>query len=304
MLPRIMKRSDILFFTILLTAAVCGSVCADMADLDAALNMQKKKPRHRTYSTQATLHDQNLVVPSGPNEEEQALDEAMRKKNAALDQAASLSRQRTPAPRMTVPRTDLQQNSNWLIPETEEENPLSADDQEDSWLVQEMLRQQDIKKDEILLKEEEDLVQKQLRDRQRMQSLKMNRPQQSPLTSSPFFNRKTEQKQSTTGLQTPFADPASSRNREPTSGLSPFSANQPKATSGIIAKPFDLKNIRERAELTPEPKKESPFDLSSKWDSPQKKLSPLESIKKSAPINRKNPFEENTMPTFKHSIWD
>jgi hypothetical protein len=261
-------------------------------DLDAALEAQKQKAKRRVYSESAIIEDQNLTVPTTPTEQDKELEKKLR----AMEEEAN----RPSAPPMLTPAPaarPVTPAKNWLTPAilSPEQDPANSSDpsQENDWLSKEVERQQ--RKDSGTAKESEDeLVNRLLREK--------NNPK-SPLSEPKKPERSSP---ATTGLPTvPSSRPSGSpglptipaRTEQPT--LSPFSPVKP---STVNDNPFRAPSARDKSKE----KSQTP-DISSGLGEAEPETgstSPIDLLRKSSPINRKDPFAADPIQGFKSSIWD
>jgi hypothetical protein len=308
---RVMK--SLIFRTLAMLAVLAGTgVSVAAEDLDAALAAQKTKSQRRVYSEKVSLEDHNLEVPRTPTEEEQELDRKLREIDAKMDsQTAPSTRPTMPGSIATVPKPG--ENKNWLTPALLDNDAIMAqtNQTEDSWLVQELDRQKELKSQESAKKENE-LVEKLLREKTQPQSSspEKDRLKQYQLAPPKLFGSK-EKDADIPSYMTPKSgtpDPLSSIRPPPKkdSSVPPplFSQEAAKLSSALDKDP--LRSTRNPL-LNPTPgspsrKPDSVF--SSGRNAPDLvPLTPLEMIKKSSPINRANPFADDPMPEFKTSIW-
>lgn len=162
---------SLIFRSLAIMAILTGAGIPVVAeDLDAALAAQKAKVNRRSYSEKVTLENHNLEVPRTLTEEEQELDRKLRGMDAKMDnQSAPSAMPMAPRPVAAVPQPG--ENKNWLTPASLDNDAAMAltNQTEDSWLVQELDRQKELKSQESVKKETE-LVEKLLREKTQPQS--------------------------------------------------------------------------------------------------------------------------------------
>ncbi len=283
-------------------------------DLDAALAAQKTKAQHRVYSEKVPLENHNLEVPRTPTEEEQELDRKLREMDAKMDRQSSPSTMPVmPDPTATVPKPE--KNKNWLTPALLDDDAAMAqtNQTEDAWLVREMDRKKELKSQEARKKENE-LAEKLLREKTQPQSgsPELDRLKQYQLAPPNLFGSKDKDKDADApsymtpknGTPDPLAAIRLTPKKEPLAPPPLFSPEAARISSALDKDP--LRSTRSPL-LNPTPgslagKPVSVFP-SGRNVPDLVPLTPLETIKKSSPINRANPFEANPMPEMKTSIW-
>ena len=280
-------------------------------DLDAALEAKKKKAKRHVYSERALIEHREIVIPKTLSEEEKALDRNIERLENELDRQI-IPPQDTVAPRVFSPTPATPKN--WLTPtllDTENEDLLSSEKNDSSWIGQELERQKSIQIHEKELAEEEALVNKLLREGSRNDySIEKN-----PLHTY----ESTFQRQLAPGV-TPSAPAYSSFNplgtppskKTSSSKLRPQFSPAMRSDSGIIKPAFSSAPASSSSPRTPgwrpqfgSSTKKPPSGFTSRWDSEKPKpLAPLKRVRQSSPIHRKDPFSDDFMPEIKTSIWD
>lgn len=289
----------------MLLAGVVMTSSAMADDLDKALDAQKKKPRHRVYSTSAVLDDQNLVVPQEPSAEDQALNEKLRE----------LEKQRPPENmlpsrmvklRPATMRARLTQNKNWLTPDlmedsSSEDSPFEQEDP--SWLADELERQS-LAKEDAFLKEQEKIdamVQEKIRAASSPQ-LEQLKAYENPADRILQRNDTSLISAPQTRFSTPVEPPI-------------YSTQQLQSRNSTLFVPVTYLGRKEQSASPPAPRssvlfpKTTPSQPSSglppKWDAPKTEpLKPLERVRKSSPFFQKDPFSDDIIPKGNSSIWD
>jgi hypothetical protein len=293
------------YLLLLVISATALPVQSD--DLDAALEAQKKARRH-VYSERATLHNQELVVPKAPTEEELALDRKLREMERALDQKASITpRDGTrPPPRPVRP---VQENKNWLTPALMDEDAalsLADDGSDSSWILNEMERQKSIKEEKLAIQEEDrrvaDLLKRE--DRQEIESTQLDRLKRyEQLPGMLPGNRRDDTQSSYSTLQQSLSLVPSGRQSRITDKPALFSPAAARASSQpeqpdpfkLSSSRINFQSLTERREA--EAKKNSPFTPS--WErKTTRQPTRLETIRKSRPIHQADPFADDGSSTF------
>lgn len=296
----------------LVLIAIALPVLAAADDLDAALEAQKKASQRRVYSENAVLGDQNLTVPRAVSAEERDLDRRLRESDARADSRPSLA----PAPFNPVPAATPQpaQNRNWLTPALLDETAAlsTAIEAEEDWVARELDRQRDlrVKESDLLLKEKEnEKVDRALRESStRPMSIlpeldRLREFQSGPqnITASgpgvPAYS--TPQKNSAGLAARPSRREISAPSSQPYSTGLPESspATSGRALRAPLLSPYDLQGSG--------PGSSASSGLSPDWNARETApLTPVQMIRKSAPINRPDPFKDDYMPRMKGSIWE
>ncbi len=268
--------------------------------LDAALDAQKKKNARRVYSERARLSDLNIVVPKTVSEEEKSLDRDLRRMEDELD------RQVAPMRGMTVPlRTAPVANppKNWLTPVLlEKDDAPLADEEEPSWIVRELERQDAIRLQKIAIEQETAQLEKQLREdlRQANPYPSVSSPTHSPINPNPA---------SQYNVRTPSGNFLSTE-RGVTPERSSSFLSPARRDSGVIdssfssRKPFSSQPTSVHSGFNRPSQKANSLFSPSRTDKKEKPLSPLKRVRQSSPIYRKDPFADDFMPEIKTSIWD
>jgi hypothetical protein len=307
---RVMKS---LGFKYLALAAILAGAAIPVSakDLDAALTAQKTKVPRRVYSEKAVLENHNLEVPRTETEEELALDKKLREMDAKMDsQSAPATMQMQSRPVATAPQPV--ENKNWLTPALlDDDAAMAATNQtEDTWLVRELDRQKELKSQEAVKKETE-LVEKLLREKTQPQSSspEVDRLKQYQLAPPNIFGSKDKDDAPAymtpkSGTPNPLATIRLTPKKDPLAPPPLFSPEAARISSAPDKDP--LRSTRSPL-LNPtlgSPSRKPVSVFSSGRNAPDlAPLPPLEMIKKSSPINRANPFEDNPMPEMKTSIW-
>ena len=284
----------------LLLAGIIIPASAD--DLDAALEAQKKKVQRQIYSESAQLDDQNLTVPRTQTEEERLLDRKLREIEARASVTVSPQTQSG----AFIPQRDPvapSGNQNWLTPAVLDEAAamsLTGSTKED-WLARELDRQKEIKSQESLKKENQ-LVEKLLKEQSPMRasSPETERLKQYQLTRPDFDSSGPSSGSAYISPQTGRPDPMAAvrpvPKKEPPSAPALFSPEAARISSS--SKPVSSSLISPIQNPAA-----SEFSAGRNSSEPVQ-LTPLQIIKKSAPINKANPFADDHMPQIKSSIWD
>jgi hypothetical protein len=283
-------------------------------DLDAALAAQKKKAQRQIYSESALLEDRNLTVPKTRSEEERLLDKKLQEMDARAAADASdqnLTGRSSPAQLPSLPV----ENKNWLTPAMLDEAAAMStpDSKEDDWLAKEKERQKSLKDQESVRKENE-LVDKLLREQTQptahvtseMERLKKYQigPQnfnaaKDPVSASPGYKIPQSQR----------ADPLAAVRLTPKkqAPVAPaiFSPEAARLSSALDKDPLAATRSPLLNSSIGAPSRKGPSIFSSGLSEPETApLTPLQMLRKSSPINRQNPFEDDHMPQIKRSIWE
>jgi hypothetical protein len=301
--------------TFVLAALLAGTGSPVPAeDLDAALAAQKQKAQRRVYSDSALLENRNLEVPKTQTKDEEELDKKLREMEARLDREAAENPMQ-PQSRPATAVVPAAEDKNWLTPAMMDETASVSltNALEEAWLKQELDRQKEKKAQEALVNENNQ-VEKLLREKTQLQP---GLPEQSPLKKfqpAPSLNIIGSQNQNVpapaymtpkSGTPDPMAAIRLTPKKETSSAPPLFSPQAARAASALDNDP--LRSSRSPS-LTPSlgaPQRSSPFGYPSSSDDPEPvKLSPIEMIKKSSPINRADPFSDDHMPQINGSIWD
>lgn len=305
----VMKRS--IFHVWVPAVLLAGLYGVYAEDLDAALAEQKQKAQRRVYSSRAVLEEQDLQVPRDPTSEELELDRKLREMEAALDAEAEA---RGPGPVMQ-PRPAVQavlpeERNNWLTPAILDERAAMSvtNDAEDSWVAEELLRQ----------REQRALLEAAEQERARTDRVLL---EQIPQQSAPGLDRIRDYQPVPQGAPG-SPSPAAASYMTPQSGIpDPLAAIRPgvKNEAPVLFSPAAVRPSAAMEREPFEPARRPSFtprlgsaapqsrtEFSSEWNEPpaQQPLSPLESIRRSAPIHRDDPFSEDLMPQIKTSIWE
>jgi hypothetical protein len=292
-------------------ASIGTAVVAE--DLDAALEAQKKKAARRVYSEKAQLEDRKLTVPHAQSEEERLLDKKLREMDAEMDARPALTpNEVVPRPAAFMPRP--QEDKNWLTAAVLDDlqSASMTNETDDDWLARELKRQRDLK-DQESLTQENAMVEKILRDGTGSQPVRpeMNVLEKYQLPQPGILggNRKT----TGPGYMTPQSgtpDPMEAvrwtPKKDPAAAPALFSPEAARLSSSV------QNSIRpgQTPSFTPTPgvpvrKASSVFSYGRDRSDPEPApLTPIQMIRKAAPINRSNPFAEDHMPTVNTSIWD
>lgn len=300
----------------LLAAILAGSALADDG-LDEALAKLKKTPRRGNYSRRAELYDQEMTVPTELSDEEKMLDQKLRQLEKEMENKAQIVSQQYSAPQMVMPRVQVQENKNWLTPELldgtiSKEAGLDKQD-DDSWVAAELDRQKSIRMEREAL-EQANAKQNPLfgqslqwdnsatklhsyeRSLEEIISVQKD-PASAPRDNNTLNNYFSERKERP---ESPFS--LSHKNREEQEpAFNSFTRSKNESGFGMPRQPLSQKPSYEspwKTATAPQPSEPS-------WE--QKKsqpLQPLERIRKSSPVYKRDPFSEDLMPTLKKSIWD
>ncbi|MEI7851073.1 MAG: hypothetical protein WCH86_04510 [Kiritimatiellales bacterium] len=309
-----LKVMKLLIFRMLAMLAILAgaAISVPAKDLDDALAAQKTKATRRVYSEKASLENQNLEVPRTQTEEEQELDRKLREMDAKMDSKSAPSPgQMQPDSGATVPHPV--ENKNWLTPALMDNDTAMAqtNETEAAWLARELVRQKELKSQKAETKESE-LVEKLLREKTKppSSSPELDRLKQYQLAPPKIFGGKDKDADAPSYM-TPKSgtpDPLAAIRLTPKKELSAppplFSPEAARISSALDKDP--LRSTRSPL-LNPtpgSPLRQPGSAFSSGRNTPDLvPLTPLETIKKSSPINRANPFEANPMPEMKTSIW-
>jgi len=283
---------------------------APAEDLDAALEAQKKKAHRRVYTDSALLQNQDLTVPQTPSEIEAAADKEFYEAEERLNVSSAPRPKATPPAPVKTPA----QNKNWLTPalmEKEEEK-----EEELQW--SDYSKKADFHNQEGVtpkMSEERELIDQMVQERLQQPSPDTTL-QTAPTDFQPLPKyaapqsapNRAGQGPATPSYRTP-ADIArmnllpsvgSGKEKPSQSGLKLF------APSSAIASPEARDNSLQfqRSTLNPHIRTSAPQAPLNMLNQNTKPFSPLEQIRKSSPINQRDPFSENYMPEFKKSIWE
>ena len=298
-----MKRTTILYVTLAIGLAL--SAGADDV-LDAKLNALKTKTQQRTYSTRALLNDQNFIVPKAATDEEKALDAKIMAMDKQPDQVPTvLARPSLPSP--YIPRPEQEEPVNWLTPALFDDAAAknnSSDEDGDSWIAMELLRQKNIKLGEVEPADGQVMFNQQPWSEMPNGSVTSYNPLKgyndslpniysSDLTTPTTWQASTEDsgfiydRDQTPELNTLRSDPDST-STQPDSWLSR------SIDSGVSS----ASTLPER--FLPFGKTQVPS-----WTTPDSETpAPSKRIRRTLPTPTENPFEEDLMPIIKTSIWD
>lgn len=278
-----------------IAGACLASIQAE--SLDEALNKQKEIARRRVFSQPAALSDQNLVVPKSPTEEDLELDRKIEALERELDEQAIANPVRPTQPNRplaNVPQTE-EENKNWLTPAMLDQDAALNKPEEDSWLTQELERQEQRKLEE----EEQRLLKQRMSER-------VGPVQNDPRNQYDFPERKlppinTYERPSYLSEREPIAI---SEPRQEQSPIVPKNSSMFAPTdytgSSIVEEPFSTS-----IQPTIRPEQNRPRKSSTiEWETPSSRQSPLNRVKKSSPIHKRDPFSDDFMPDIKTSIWD
>ncbi len=304
-----------IFSVFTLSAVLFSAACPAVADdLDAALEARKKTVRQHVYSEKAQLDDRNLLVPKTPTEEERALDRKLKQLESSLNNPPATG----PAPAARRPSGPVPvPKGNWLTPallDPDAAENLSVKKAGPSWVREELDRQKTLQEHKDGLAREEALVNKILRE----DSRKSSSATDSPLKQYESALRNTIspgiQPAARRVLSTPF-ESISQKEKSAVAERTPRFFPAARVNSGVIRPSSLLSPSQPRPPSTPpvrwtpqagasKPKQAaSPFavDWNAKKPTP---LSPVERVRRSSPIYRKDPFSDDFMPGLKNNIWD
>ena len=310
-----MSMSGRLFLSAVLLLSAAGLAQAEDI-LDAKLNALKKKVQRRTYSTAATLNDQNLIVPQGATEEEKALDKKIREmEKEAVSAPGMISRQVPPLRSVSRPRTEQESSANWLTPALLSEITGGDDSQQeadgDSWIIEELNRQKTIQQEKLNKEEEKKLVEQRLKGQ-----LQLN-----PSTASTPLNTYGEALQNiiSVGPANPFSTPSylesarsvysrseePARNSEPATPLksSVFSTSEPRESTFPARRPSSASRLSEfKTSPNRTPSTTPPSGQTPSWETPEEPF--RQRVRRTAPGYEDDPFEENPLPGLKKNFWE
>ena len=293
-----------------------GAASSFSEDLDAALEAQKKKAQRRVYSDSALLTDQKLTVPRTPAEEEKELDKKLREMDAERDAKpaglALMPRAVTPAPRPV-------EDKNWLTSAMldKDASMTQTNEDENAWLLQELERQKERKVNEAV-KQDAAKADKLLREKinQQGNSPEQERLKQYQLAPPKLFGSREKEKPDSnaplymvpkSGTPDPLGAIRLTPKKEKSVAPALFSPEAARISSVLDKDP--LKSTRSSA-INPSlgvPSRSSSAGsvFTPRRDVPKTvPLTPLETIKKSSPINRPDPFVNDYSQPFKSSIWE
>lgn len=298
----------------LLTVITVSTGSSFSEDLDAALEAQKKKAQRHVYSDSALLTDQKLVVPRTPTEEEKDLDKKLREMDA--------EREKTPSglplvPRPVVPASRSAEDKNWLTPAMldNDTSMTQTNEDENAWLLRELERQKERKVNEEV-KQEAAKADKLLREKinQQSNSPEQERLKQYQLAPPKLFGSKEKEDPNTPSYMVPNSgtpDPLTAIRLTPKKEkqIEPaiFSPEAARISSSLDkdALKSTRSSVLNPGLGAPSRPSSAPSVFSPRRDVPKTApLTPLETIKKSSPINRPDPFVEDRTHPFKTSIWE
>lgn len=313
--------NQILHNTVLISLFCVTAMQLQADDLDAALEAQKKKARRHVYSERAQLHDQNLIVPKEPTEEDEELDRKLREMERKLNTSPSAIAPRRSLTRpVRRPPTPTAEQENWLTPallDEDAEMSLFKDESEDNWLLDEMQRQRTLGENPAAQQEEDLLVDDLLKREQQTQSLRQA-PQLEQLKTYENLpgllssGTKEEDRPSyltPQGRPNPFSTSSSVRpirRRSRTSvpeepALFSPEAARAAANPSSNVNPFRPATISGIQALTKkkEPSSQTGNVFTPSWEKKDAKPpSPLEKLRQKRPINQPDPFAEDGLPGF------
>ena len=309
-----LKVMKLLIFRMLAVLIILTGIGFPVAaeDLDAALAAQKKKAQRRIYSERALLADQNLEVPRTQTEEERELDKKLREMDAKMDsKSGPKTLQMQPNPSTTVPRPV--EDKNWLTPALMDNDTAMAqtNQAEDAWLTRELDRQKELRAKEAAVKENE-LVEKLLREKTQppSSSPEQERLKKYQLAPPKIFGSKDKDADAPayltpkSGMPDPLAAIRPSPKKELPAPPPPFSPEAARISSTLNKDPLKSTRSPLLSPTSGSPSRKPVSVFSPGRNTPEPvPLTPLEMIKKSSPINRANPFEDDHMPEMKTSIW-
>lgn len=299
-----MKQAQLYVILLLLAGAVL-QIQAD--DLDAALEAQKKARRH-VYSERATLHNQELMVPQAPTDEELALDRKLREIERALDQKATVTaREGTqPSPRLTRP---VPENKNWLTPALMDEDAaisLSDNKSDSDWILNELERQKTIKEEKIAFQAEERQIADLLKQESQpdVQSPHLDRLKDyEKLPGLISGERRSDRESSFSTAQQSLSLVPTSRQSKKTDEPDLFSpaaariSTQPAQPNPFkpSSSPMSFQSLTEKREAAT--KQNNPF--AQFWEPKKNRQpTPLEKIRQARPIYQSDPFADDGSSTF------
>jgi len=282
-------------------------------DLDAALAAQKKRAQRQIYSESALLEDHNLTVPKTQSEEERLLDKKLQEMDAraATDSSEqNLTGRSNPAQLPSLPV----ENKNWLTPAMLDEAAAmnTPDSKEDDWLAKEKERQKSLKDQEAARRENE-LVDKLMREQTQPAYVtsEMERLKKYQIGPQNFSADKDQGSASSVSKlpQSQRVDPLAAVRLTPKKQTPAAPAIfSPEAARLSSAPDKDsLQAVRNPllSSSLGTPSRKSPSVFSSGLNEPETvPLTPLQMLRKSSPINKQNPFEDDHMPQLKRSIWE
>ncbi len=263
--------------------------------LDAALEAQKKKKARRVYSERAILTDLNIAGPKTISAEEKRLARDLRRLEDELDRQAPPPMRGMTVPRQVAPVAT--QAKNWLTPELldKREEPL-ADEEESSWIVRELERQDAIRFQKAEIEKETAQLEKQLREDSRQVDPyhSASLPALSPINPNPA---------SQYNVGTPSENFLSTE-RGVTPEKSHSFLSPARHNSGVIKPSSYSRSTSTQSEFNRSTQKPNNTFSLGRTDKKEKPISPLTRVRRSSPIHRKDPFADDFIPEFKTSIWD
>lgn len=285
-----MKRFFLLWIAGFLTTFGLFSFAQD--DLDDVLATQKKKAQRRVYSTPAQLDEQDLVVPTGPTEQEIEID----RKLEALEKELDLQAKKNPIAQRAQPNPAITQkpleNKNWLLPAVldSKQSEAMTTSEENSWVLKELTRQQAIREEKAALEKENELVNKRLQE-----EMKPKRFTESALTPQA---RSIVEPFTPSEILRPLPSRPKPTQQSRSRNASLFS---PDYTGSEETSSSSRKTI-----VSPFIRTRSSEASSISWDDADKQQNstPLKRVRRSSPIFKDDPFAEDHMPNIKTSIWD
>lgn len=308
-------------FFILLSATAAITASSFAEDLDSALEAQKKKARHRTYSDHVLIDDQKIAVPHTQTEKEKDLDDKLRDLDAKMDARPTPAMQPGPAQQQPASATAQPlENQNWLAAAIKDNGAATAltNEAENAWVAQEMERRQGLKAEEAALAKENEKAKKILSEKPKHQSsyTELDRLKQYQIDpqktiggigkdkdpdAPSYMTPRSEQLDPLVAIrltpkkEIPVAPPLFSPEAARISALKkdPLRSTKSPALSPGLNPYLN----------SPSSPAQSDFSLNPKASKPAP-LTPMQIIRKSSPINRPDPFAEDNMPKIKKSIWE
>lgn len=308
----------------LLAAVLAGTSAADDG-LDEALANLKKKTGRQSYSTRANLHDQNLAVPKEQSEEDKALDEKLRQIEKGLDRSSTMASSGIRAPRIVQSSGNQpQEEQNWLTPALLDNivsQDSSLDEEQSDWVTAELERQQNIRIEQEAFEKESgnnSLFNNPFQQQQKAAPSELNSYGQSfqnilSVQPTPDSENKTKPDSGWLSSQkdrsaSPFSLSSRREQQKEESSYETFSGIKP--VESVFEKKGPSSSKQSPWNTAPSygiPKKSDTTlkSFSPSWKKEQEKpLQPIEQIRKSSPIYKKDPFSDDFMPQIKKGIWE
>lgn len=288
--------------------ALPGVFAASADDLDAALEARKRAVQRRVYTDSALIQDQGLTLPKTPSQMEQEAEKKIRDSEQQLN-ATAVSR---PTPVRPAPVAAPAQNKNWLVPETGQQD--AEDEGGSQWSDFSPARLHDA--DRIFgsseAADDETRIQRMVQERLQQPAQTPSSLQSDPagIYASPWSAAPPSRP------DTPFSLPLYSSPAQPFRPIatpSPSLQGQretsgfrlPAPSAAISAPSFSDRTYQPSPALSPnmnfQTQRGDPMDsMYERRTIP----SPLDQIRQSSPVRKRDPFTDSGMPEFRQSIWE